>query len=56
MEKLGGILLAFFIFPGLLFTGVFGLIVTWIDRKLSARLQWRVGPPLFQPFYDFLKL
>jgi len=43
MEKLGGILLAFFIFPGLLFTGVFGLIVTWIDRKLSARLQWRVG-------------
>ena len=44
------------IFPGLLFTAVVGLLVTWVDRKVTARLQWRVGPPLFQPFYDFLKL
>lgn len=27
-----------------------------IDRKLTARLQGRYGPPLVQPFYDFLKL
>ncbi|ASJ05440.1 respiratory chain complex I subunit 1 family protein [Thermococcus barossii] len=27
-----------------------------IDRKLVARMQRRMGPPLFQPFYDFLKL
>ncbi len=27
-----------------------------IDRKLVARMQRRVGPPLLQPFYDFLKL
>jgi len=44
------------VFPGLLFTGVLGLIVGWVDRKLSARLQFRVGPPFFQNFNDFLKL
>ncbi|MGO0122634.1 respiratory chain complex I subunit 1 family protein [Desulfothermobacter acidiphilus] len=27
-----------------------------LDRKLTARLQGRVGPPVWQPFYDFLKL
>jgi ech hydrogenase subunit B len=27
-----------------------------IDRKLSARLQGRYGPPLRQPFFDVLKL
>ncbi|MBN2367016.1 MAG: NADH-quinone oxidoreductase subunit H [Calditrichaeota bacterium] len=49
-------LIAFLIFPGFLFTSSFGLIVSWIDRKVSALLQWRVGPPFFQPFYDLLKL
>ncbi|NJE05077.1 CO-induced hydrogenase subunit K [Thermococcus sp. M36] len=27
-----------------------------VDRKLVARMQRRIGPPLLQPFYDFLKL
>ncbi len=27
-----------------------------VDRRLTARLQGRYGPPLAQPFYDFLKL
>ncbi|RDV82458.1 respiratory chain complex I subunit 1 family protein [Ammonifex thiophilus] len=27
-----------------------------VDRKLTARLQGRIGPPIWQPFYDFLKL
>ncbi len=27
-----------------------------IDRKLTARLQGRYGPPIMQPFYDFIKL
>ncbi len=44
------------IFPGFLFTLVFGLIVSWVVRKVSALVQWRVGPPLFQPFYDVVKL
>jgi len=43
-------------FPGLLFTGVLGLIIGWVDRKVSARFQYRVGPPFFQNFNDFFKL
>lgn len=27
-----------------------------IDRKLTARMQGRIGPPLLQPFYDVIKL
>jgi NADH-quinone oxidoreductase subunit H len=46
----------FFIFPGLLFAGVTGAFLSWFDRKLSARVQFRKGPPLLQPFYDFFKL
>jgi NADH-quinone oxidoreductase subunit H len=44
------------IFPGLLFTSILGLTVGWIDRKVSARFQFRVGPPFFQNFNDFFKL
>jgi len=44
------------IFPGFVFTVVLGLVACWIVRKVSALVQWRVGPPLFQPFYDVLKL
>jgi NADH-quinone oxidoreductase subunit H len=46
----------FFIFPGLLFAGVTGAFLSWFDRKLTARVQFRKGPPLLQPFYDFFKL
>ncbi|WP_312430501.1 respiratory chain complex I subunit 1 family protein [Lacrimispora sp.] len=35
---------------------VAGGLLTGIDRIISARLQGRQGPPLFQPFYDVLKL
>lgn len=44
------------IFPGFVFTVVLGLVATWVVRKVSALVQWRVGPPLFQPFYDVAKL
>ena len=44
------------IFPGLLFTGTLGLVVGWVDRKVSARFQFRVGPPFLQNFNDFFKL
>jgi NADH-quinone oxidoreductase subunit H len=33
-----------------------GLLLSWVDRKTSARLQWRVGPPWYQGFLDILKL
>ena len=32
-----------------------GLLAGW-DRRISARMQARQGPPIFQPFYDVLKL
>ena len=51
-----GILYNFLIMPGLLFTAFAGLLSTWVDRKVTARIQWRVGPPLYQPFADILKL
>ena len=34
----------------------FGCLFFGIDRKLTARMQNRVGPPLLQPWYDFKKL
>jgi len=46
----------FLIFPGFLFTAVVGLLASWIDRKVTARVQWRVGPPWYQPFADIMKL
>jgi ech hydrogenase subunit B len=33
-----------------------GGILNGLDRKLTARLQGRVGPPVRQPFYDIIKL
>ena len=32
-----------------------GLLSGW-DRRISARMQSRLGPPIFQPFYDVFKL
>jgi len=50
------ILFSYLIFPGFFFTAVVGLFLTWIDRKVTARIHWRVGPPWYQPYADFLKL
>jgi len=33
-----------------------GLVFRWVDRKVTARIQWRVGPPLYQPLVDLIKL
>ena len=33
-----------------------GGFLAGLDRKISARMQGRVGPPVLQPFYDVLKL
>ncbi|MBQ8383452.1 MAG: NADH-quinone oxidoreductase subunit H [Clostridia bacterium] len=33
-----------------------GGFLAGLDRKLSARMQGRMGPPLLQPFYDLAKL
>ncbi len=33
-----------------------GGLIQGLDRKVTARVQRRVGPPVLQPFYDVLKL
>jgi NADH-quinone oxidoreductase subunit H len=48
--------LATLIFPGLVFTAVIGLFLTWVDRKVTAIVQSRIGPPWFQPYADVGKL
>lgn len=44
------------IFPGGLFLLAAGLAYEWIDRKLLAQFQNRIGPRWFQPLADVLKL
>jgi len=44
------------IFPGLAFQVSCGLVFEWVDRKLLARFQRRVGPRWFQPLADLVKL
>ena len=44
------------IFPGFLFCFLAGLLLCGIDRKMVAKMQKRVGPPVLQPFYDFFNL
>ena len=44
------------IFPAGLTLIFIGMFYEWIDRKLVARFQNRVGPRWFQPFADMVKL
>jgi len=46
----------YLIFPGFLFSACIGLLACWLDRKVTARIQWRVGPPWYQNFVDIVKL
>ncbi|MCK4634304.1 MAG: NADH-quinone oxidoreductase subunit H [Candidatus Aenigmarchaeota archaeon] len=38
------------------FAGFFGLLFMGLMRKLAARFQHRIGPPIWQPFLDVAKL
>lgn len=44
------------ILGSLVIAPLLGGLLVGIDRKLSARMQGRIGPPVVQPFYDLLKL
>jgi len=44
------------VFPGLLFLTALSLVFEYVDRKVYARLQNRVGPPWYQPLADLVKL
>jgi len=49
-------LILLLLFPGGLFLLNAGLVYEWIDRKLVARFQNRIGPRWFQPLADTIKL
>ncbi|HOJ40334.1 MAG TPA: NADH-quinone oxidoreductase subunit H [bacterium] len=40
----------------LVFFSLLGMLSGWVDRKITARIQWRVGPPWWQNFADLTKL
>lgn len=44
------------VFPGFLFCSLVGMLLAGIDKTLVAKIQKRISPPIFEPFYDFLKL
>jgi len=35
---------------------ILGGLLSGVDRKLTAKMQGRIGPPILQPFYDIFKL
>lgn len=46
----------YLLFFGFLLTAIIGLLASWIDRKVTAKVQYRVGPPILQPLIDIVKL
>ncbi|MDL2280083.1 NADH-quinone oxidoreductase subunit H [Desulfovibrio sp. OttesenSCG-928-G11] len=46
----------FFGIIGLALAPFIGGLIAGVDRKVTARMQSRFGPPVLQPFYDVLKL
>lgn len=50
------IYLFYLVVYGFLLTAALGLFASWVDRKVTARVQYRVGPPLLQPLIDIVKL
>jgi len=55
-------ILQILLFPGILFLVTYAFLLEWLDRKIYARIQSRVGPlitgpkGILQPFADFIKL
>ncbi len=52
--ELGAIVIIFLI--AAFGTLALGLVFKWVDRKVTAMVQWRVGPPIYQPLVDIIKL
>jgi NADH-quinone oxidoreductase subunit H len=56
LMAVGTALFLMLVFPGFMFLTSFGMFAEWMDRKLYARMQNRMGPPFYQPLADFIKL
>lgn len=52
----GQILNIILVVGALIVAPLLGGFLSGVDRVLTARFQGRKGPPVWQPFYDFLKL
>ncbi|ADM28695.1 respiratory-chain NADH dehydrogenase subunit 1 [Ignisphaera aggregans DSM 17230] len=56
------LLISLIVFPGLIFISASSLFTEWFIRKVTARIQNRMGPSytgpfgILQPFIDFIKL
>jgi len=50
------IIAQYLVFPGVIFSFVVGAMGFWLERKLTARFQYRIGPPWYQNFIDVMKL
>ena len=56
IDAVANFFFSYIAFPGLLFAGVVALLYIGIDRKVTAHMQHRIGPPIWQEFLDFGKL
>jgi NADH-quinone oxidoreductase subunit H len=45
-----------FVILAIVVTVVVGLVASWLVRKVSALVHYRVGPPVLQPVWDVMKL
>jgi NADH-quinone oxidoreductase subunit H len=54
--KLLHAIVSLLVFPGLLYAIPMGWLMMGVQRRLRARCESRIGPPLSQPFFDFVKL
>ena len=56
MNAVADFFFSYLVFPGLVFAGLVALLYMGIDRKVTAHMQHRIGPPIWQEFLDFGKL
>jgi NADH-quinone oxidoreductase subunit H len=45
-----------FVIVAIVATVAVGLVISWLVRKVSAMVHYRVGPPVLQPVWDVMKL
>ncbi len=56
MDEIAKAVFAVVLIPGFIFSSSVGLFLCWVDRKIAARIQSRIGPPWYQCYADIFKL